>query len=334
MKAVQIEKYSKSINTKLVELPIPEILDHEVLIQVKATDVNPVDLLNIDGSVRLIQDYKMPVTLGNEGSGIVVKVGSGVKDFKEGDRVYARFPVSKLGSFAQYAAVDHKAIAHMPKGYSFKEAAAIPLTGLTAYQAIVEELHAKKGETLLITGGSGSLGQMAVPIAVSLGLKVIVTGNSRVKEQFESMGVSRYIDYTKENYWQMLSDIDHVIDTLGEREYEHELSVLKKGGSLVSLRMVPNGAFAKKHGLSFIKRALFRLAGSKFDKKAKAQGKYYHFLFVQADGKQLKEITKIVEEKDIHPAIDPKCFSLEQANEALEYVQKARLSGKVVIEVE
>lgn len=98
--------------------------------------------------------------------------------------------------------------------------------------------------------------------------------------------------------------------------------------------MVPNGAFAKKHGLSFIKRALFRLAGSKFDKKAKAQGKYYHFLFVQADGKQLKEITKIVEEKDIHPAIDPKCFSLEQANEAFEYVQKARLSGKVVIEVE
>ena len=118
----------------------------------------------------------------------------------------------------------------MPEGYDFNTAAAIPLTGLTAYQAIVEELEAKPGQTILIPGGSGSFGQMAVPIAKALGLRVIVTGNARAKERFLAMGVDRYLDYKAENYWEVLSDIDHVIDTLGPGEFEHELVVLKKGG--------------------------------------------------------------------------------------------------------
>ena len=127
--------------------------------------------------------------------------------------------------------MDQNAIAKMPQGYEFNVAAAIPLTGLTAYQAIVEELEAKPGETLLIPGGSGSFGQMAVPIAKALGLHVIVTGNARAKKQFLSMGVDQYMDYKQENYWEQLSDVDHVIDTLGASEFEHELAVLKQGGA-------------------------------------------------------------------------------------------------------
>lgn len=333
MKAVQIDSYSKAIQTVFREIPEPQISDSEVLIQVKATAVNPVELLILTGSVKLIQDYTMPLTLGNECSGIVEQVGSKVTSYQKGDRVYTRLPLNKIGAFAEYVAVDQDAIAKMPEGYDFNTAAAIPLTGLTAYQAIVEELEAKPGQTLLIPGGSGSFGQMAVPIAKALGLRVIVTGNARAKEQFLAMGVDRYLDYKTENYWEVLSDVDHVIDTLGPDEFEHELAVLKKGGRLVSLRTGPNKAFAQRHQFGGLKKQMFTLAGSKFDKAAQKQGKEYRFVFVRSDGAQLQKITGIVEKQQIKPAVDSRVFSLDQANEALQLVAKGPINGKVMIQL-
>lgn len=270
--------------------------------------------------------------MGNECAGIVEQTGSKVEDFHDGDRVYARLPLSKIGAFAEYVAVDQKEIAKMPKGYDFPTAAAIPLTGLTAYQAIVEELEAKPGKTVLIPGGSGSFGQMAVPIAKALGLHVIVTGNARARDQFLAMGVDRYMDYQKENYWELLSGIDDVIDTLGASEFAHELSVLKEGGRLVSLRTGPNKAFAKRMQFSGLKKLLFTLAGSRYDQAAKKQGKEYRFVFVRSDGTQLRKITEIVEERQIKPAVDSRIFSLSQANEALRLVAQGPLNGKVIIQ--
>lgn len=333
MKAVQIKKYAKDINTILNDIPKPQISDSEVLIQVKAAAVNPVELLILTGSVKLIQDYTMPLTLGNECSGIVEQMGSKVKDFAKGDRVFTRLPIQKIGAFAEYVAVEQDAVAKMPDGYDFNTAAAIPLTGLTAYQAMVEELEAKPGETLLIPGGSGSFGQMAVPIAKALGLRVIVTGNARAREQFVSMGVDRYMDYKQENYWEQLSDIDYVIDTLGPDEFEHELAVLKQGGRLVSLRTGPNKAFAERKGFSGLKKQLFTLAGSKYDKAAKKQGKEYRFVFVRSDGAQLRKIAEIVERQQIKPAVDSRVFTLDQANDALRLVAKGSLNGKVIIQL-
>ena len=174
MKAAQITQYSKNIHITVNDIPIPETGDYDILIRIKAAAVNPVDILNLTGAVRLIQDYKMPLTLGNECAGIVEKVGRCVKKFKTGDRVYSRLPVSKIGAFAEYVAIHENAAAHMPDDFDFAAAAAIPLTGLTAYQAITEELNAKPGETVFFPGGSGSFGQMAVPIAKSLGLSVSI----------------------------------------------------------------------------------------------------------------------------------------------------------------
>ena len=333
MKAVQINGYSKQIHTVLRDIPLPPISDSEVLIQVRAAAVNPLELLILTGRVKLIQDYAMPLTLGNECSGIVEAVGSKVTGFQKGDRVYTRLPLNKIGAFAEYVAVDQNAIAKMPEGYDFSTAAAIPLTGLTAYQAMVEELEAKPGETLLIPGGSGSFGQMAVPIAKALGLRVIVTGNPRAKERFCSMGVERYMDYQRENYWEQLSGVDYVIDTLGGAELEHELAVLKQGGRLVSLRAVPNRAFAVKHHVSGLKKLLFTLAGSKYDRAAGKQGREYRFLFVRSNGPQLKKITEIVEQQRIRPAVDSRVFSLAQANEALQLVSKGPINGKVIIQL-
>lgn len=331
MKAVQISSYSKDINTVLNDIPKPEISDSEVLIRVKAAAVNPVELLILTGSVKLIQNYPMPLTLGNECSGIVEQVGSRVKEFQKGERVYVRLPIHKIGAFAEYVAVEEKEVAKMPEGYDFETAATIPLTGLTAYQAITEELEAEPGQTLLIPGGSGSFGQMAVPIAKAMGLHVIVTGNARARNQLLSMGVDRYMDYKQENYWEQLSDIDCVIDTLGSGEFEHELAVLKKGGRLVSLRTGPNRAFAERRQFSGLKKQLFTLAGSKYDRAAGKQGKEYRFVFVRSDGAQLRKITEIVEQQQVKPAVDPRVFSLDQTNDALRLVAQGSLNGKVII---
>ena len=333
MKAAQIEKYSKEISVSVNEVPVPEPSDNEILIKVKAAAVNPLEILIVTGSVRLIQDYDMPLTLGNECAGVIEKVGKNVKDFQKGDKVYARLPLEKIGAFAEYVAVDHKAVANMPSGFDFVTAAAIPLAGLTAYQGLLEELEAKPGKTVLITGASGSFGQVAVPIAKEMGLRVIVTGNERSRNKFMDMGVEQYIDYKKENYWEVLSGIDYVIDTLGAAEFEHELSVLKNGGKLLSLRTGPNRMFAKRNGFPWLKRLLFTLAGSKYDLAARKQGKEYRFMFVRSDGAQLRKITEIVEKRKIVPEIDSRIFSLDQVNEALMLVAKGKLNGKIIIQM-
>ena len=195
------------------------------MVRVKAAAVNPVDILNLKGSVRLIQDYKMPLTLGIECSGEVEKIGSKVKRFNLGDKVYSRVPIETLGAFAEFVSIKESALAHMAHGLDYDTAAATPLTGLTAYEAITEELKAKPGESLFIPGGSGSFGQMAVPI-----LSVVVSGNKWAKETITALEAERYIVYTEENYEEVLPPLDYVIDTLGEKEFEKELSILRKGG--------------------------------------------------------------------------------------------------------
>ena len=331
MKAAQILRYSKDIQITVNDIPVPEIGDEDILIRVKAAAVNPVDILNLTGAVRLIQDYKMPLTLGNECAGVVEKIGKSVTRFQPGDRVYSRLPISSLGAFAEYAAIPENAAARMPEGLDFVTAAAIPLTGLTAYQALTEELCAKPGQTLFIPGGSGSFGQMAVPIAKALGLRVIVSGNARARDAILAVGADRYIVYTEENDWQTLSGVDYIIDTLGDTEFDRELSVLKENGILLSLRGMPNGTFAQKNGLPLIKRLLFTLAGAKYDRKARGQGKAYRFLFVRADGAQLKKITRIVEAEHIIPQIDPHEFDLSRISDALALVSGGHINGKVMV---
>lgn len=332
MKAVQIDKYSKDINVMINDIPVPKISDDEVLVRVKAAAVNPLEILILTGSVKLIQDYSMPLTLGNELSGIIEEVGKNVTKFKKGDKIYSRLPISKIGAFAEYVAVNAKAISHMPKNLDFKEAVAVPLTGLTAYQGLHEELEVKAGQTVFIPGGSGSFGQMAIPIAKSMGLNVIVSGNSRSYEQMTKLGVDTYLDYTKDNYWELIHDVDFVIDTLGPNEFERELSILKKGGRLLSLRTGPNKKFAEKKEFPFWKQKLFSLAGAKYDKLAKKEEKEYRFIFVRADGEQLEEITRIVEENNIIPLIDSRVFTIEEAGEALKLVANGKTNGKVIIQ--
>lgn len=331
MKAAQITHYSKDIRILVNDIPVPVPGETEVLVKVKAAAVNPLEILTATGGIKLIQSYRMPLTLGNECSGTVEATGSKTTGFRQGDKVYARLPISKIGAFAEYVAVDRDALAPMPKDCGFIEAAAIPLTGLTAYQAITEELEAGPGSSLLITGGSGSFGEMAVPVAKALGLNVTVTGNAKAEGRMRELGADRYIDYRKADYWKILSDMDYVIDTLGPAEFAHSLSVLRKGGRLLSLRNVPNREFAVRNRLPLLKRLLFSAAGAANDREARKQGKEYRFMFVRSDGQQLRRITEIVEKYGIRPQTDPTVFDIDHTQDAVKYLSQGHPTGKVII---
>lgn len=333
MKAIQIKQYSKDIKVEMNEIPVPKIGDNEVLVKVITAAVNPLEKLIMTGEVKLIQGYEFPLTLGNELAGIVEQVGSNVTRVQKGQRVYSRLPVEKIGAFAEYLAVRADAVSVIPEYLDFEEAVAIPLTGLTAYQALNDILKVESGKTLFIPGGSGGFGQIAVPLAKAKGLKVIVSGNPKAKAHIMALGANQFIDYKTENYWEVLSDVDYVIDTLGAKEFDNELSIIKPGGQLLSLKTAPNKAFAKAKNLSKVKQILFGLVGAKYDKKASKKNVTYHFMFVDADGTQLDEVSKILAEKQVKPQIDPKEFSLKDIEAALNYTFNGHPTGKVIIKV-
>ena len=304
-----------------------------MLVKVKAAGVNPVDVMIANGSIRLIQDYKFPLTLGNELSGVIERVGNEVKKYKIGDKIITRLPIANIGAFAEYVAVDVEAIALMPAHLNYAEAAAIPLTGLTSYQALNDVLDAHAGESVFLSGGSGGLGVMVIPIAKHLGLEVITSGSENGRERLLALGADKFINYKEQNYVDVLSNLDHVIDTLGPNDIEKELEILKAYGKIVSLKGVPNYRFAVENGYPLWKKVLFKLAGGKYDRMAAKQHKEYYFFFVKANGKQLQVVANIFENNNIKSTIDS-TYDFSQISEALKKVAQGHAQGKVVVTFE
>lgn len=332
MKAAILEKYASDGRELVIKyVPVPEVGDNEVLVNIKAAGVNPLDNMIVRGEVKLIVPYKFPLIMGNEFAGVVEKTGSKVAGFKKGDRVYARMPLDKIGAFAEYASVRADALAKIPDYLSFEEAASVPLTALTAWQAY-ELMSVQKDGKLFISGGTGSVGAMAIPIAKSLGLTVITNGSGDNEERVRALSADQFIDYRKENYADIISGVDYVLDTLGEKELENEFKIMKNGGSLVSLRGLPNGEFAKRMGMPLYKRAAFMLAGKKYDKLAAKRGQHYHFIFVHEDGDGLKKISEIFSDKKVQTSVD-EIFSLDDINKAMKKVASGRSKGKTIIKI-
>lgn len=333
MKAAILNNYHKKIGTLTVcDVPVPEIRDDEVLVKIKAAGVNPLDNLITRGDVKLILPYRFPLIMGNEFCGIIDKVGKSVVNFKEGERVYGRMPLKKIGAFAEYTAVDQNSIAKVPEYLSDEEAASVPLTALTSLQAF-EIMNAKAGESIFISGGTGSLGAMAIPIAKAIGLNVVTNGSKENKERVLRLGADQFIDYKTEDYSKSLSQMDHVLDTLGVKELKKEFSILKHGGTLVSLRGLPNGEFASRTGMPPIKQFLFTLVGHKFDKMAAKNGSKYYFINVHEDGRGLQKISEILESRKIKTSVD-KIYKLSEINQALEKVASKGSKGKTIIKID
>ncbi|HEY4081938.1 MAG TPA: NADP-dependent oxidoreductase [Burkholderiaceae bacterium] len=332
MKAFILEGYGKKRALRSAEVPEPELRDDEVLVQVHAAGVNLLDAKIRDGEFKLILPYRMPLILGHDVAGVVVKVGPRVQQFKLGDEVYARADDFRIGTFAEFVPVKEASLALKPKGVTMEEAASIPLVGLTAWQALVEKAKLKKGQKVFIQAGSGGVGTFAIQLAKHLGATVATTTSAANVALVKSLGADVVIDYKTQDFETILRDCDVVLNSQDGKTLDKSLRVLKGGGKLITISGPPDPAFGKEIGAPGFVKLVLRLLSSGVRRRAKSRGIDFSFLFMKASGSQLREITRLIEAGAIRAVID-KVFPFESTNEALAYVESGRAKGKVVIKL-
>jgi NADPH:quinone reductase-like Zn-dependent oxidoreductase len=332
MKAFFINRYGKSDVLTSGELPEPMVRDDDVLVQIHAAGVNPVDHKIRDGEFKLLLPYKMPLILGTDLAGVVVRVGSRVRRFKAGDEVYARPDDDRIGTFAELIAIKEDSLALKPANLSMEEAASIPLVALTAWQTLVEKGGLKKGQKVLIHAGSGGVGTIAIQLARHFNATVATTASAVNADMLKALGADIVIDYKKDDFSAKLEGYDLVIDTQGGDTLKRSLRVLKPGGKLIGIAGPPDPDFAKLRGMNGLVSLVMRLLSYGIRKAARRSGTSYSFHFMTANGQQLAEITSLIEAGYIRPVVD-RVFPFEETKQALDYVETGRTRGKVVIKV-
>ena len=265
-------------------------------------------------------------------SGVVVKVGSKVKRFKVDDEVYARPADHRIGSFAEFIAINENDVALKPKNLNMEEAASIPLVGLTAWQALIEKANLKKGQKVFIQAGSGGVGTFAIQLAKNLGATVATTTGTANIDSVKNLGADIAIDYKKDDFERILIDYDVVLNSQDKKTLEKSLRILKPGGKLISISGPPDPDFAKEIGLNWMMKLMVYFLSFGTRKKAKRLDVNYSFLLMKAQGEQLSQITRLIEFGVIKPVID-KVFPFEQTNDAMAYVETGHAKGKVVVKL-
>lgn len=332
MKAFIVDKYGKKNLLQQVEMPAPSLQDTDVLVEVHAAGVNLLDSKIRIGEFKLILPYRPPFILGHDVAGIVVRVGSKVRKLKPGDEVYARPRDGRIGTFAEYIAINEDDVALKPGNLSMEEAASIPLVGLTAWQALVERADLKKGQKVFIQAGSGGVGTIAIQLAKHLGATVATTASAASADLVKSLGADVVVDYRKEDFEHVLSGYDAVLNSQDAATLRKSLNVLKPGGKLISISGPPDPEFAREKGLNPVLRLVLRMLSRGIRARARRRGVRYSFLFMQAHGDQLRKLAALIESGTIRPVVD-RVFLFDETNEALAYVETGRAKGKVVIKV-
>lgn len=328
MKAYQVNRYGKSEKLHLSEVAKPVINDNEILVEIHAASVNQIDVKIRNGEFKLVMPYKPPFTIGHDVAGVVTQVGAKVSTFKIGDEVFA----SCKGTFAEFISIKENELALKPKNISMEEAASIPLVGLTAWQVLVEKGNLKKGQKVFIQAGSGGVGTIAIQMAKHLGAYVATTTSTANKDLVKSLGADLIIDYKKQDFETILKDYDLVLNSQDSKALEKSMKVLKPDGKAISISGPPDVDYANETGLNWLLKNVMRLLSFKIKKLAKKLHVHYSFLFMKPDGKQLSEITALVEAGIIQPVVD-KVFPFSETNEAMSYVEAGRTKGKVIVKV-
>ena len=332
MKAFILDRYGSNDGVRAGEMPDPQLNDDDVLVQIYAASVNPVDLKIRDGKLKLVLPYRLPFVLGNDLAGVVVRVGSGVRRFKPGDEVYARPDKDRIGAFAEFISIREDAVANKPKKLTMEEAASIPLVGLTAWQALIERANLQRGQKVLIHAGSGGVGTFAIQLEKHVGATVATTTSTANLEWVKRLGADIVIDYKKDDFETILRDYDAVLDTLGGETLEKSLRVLRPGGKLISISGPPDPDFAKEIGATWIVGLAMRLLSYRIRRSARRHHVSYSFLFMRPSADQLREIGSLIDSGAIRPVVD-RVFPFESTKEALAYVERGRAKGKVVVRV-
>lgn len=310
MRAIVINQYGSLEKLTEQDVPMPEIKDDQVLLEIHATSINPIDWKVRYGYLKEMLPFTFPVTLGWDAAGIVREAGNNVTDFKEGDRVFTRPQLSDKGTYAEFTAVDANLLARIPENVTFEEAAAVPLAAETAWQCLVDFAEIKSGDKVLIHAGSGGVGSYAIQIAKHFGAHVASTASAKNENFLKQLGVDHFINYKEEDFSEVLSDYDIVVDTMGEEIMEKSFDVLKEGGRLVSIVGMPDEEKAKEKGIK---------AGN-------------HWL--EPDGRQLQEIADLMEKGIVKSHVGQTFpFSEEGLQEAHRLSETHHAKGKIVIKM-
>jgi NADPH:quinone reductase-like Zn-dependent oxidoreductase len=332
MKAFIVDRYGSADGGRLSEVPDPEMGEDDVLVEIHAAGVNPLDSKIRDGEFKRLLPYRLPLILGNELAGVVLRVGSRVRRFAPGDEVYGRPDKSRIGTFAELIAASEDDLAIKPKNLTMEEAASIPLVGLTAWQALIEKAKLKKGQKVLIHAGSGGVGTFAIQLAKNVGAIVATTTSAANVNLVQRLGADIVVDYTKDRFEESLHDYDVVLNSLDAETLDKSLRVLKAGGKLISISGPPDPEFARQLGLGRILELAMGLLSFRVRRQAKRHQVNYSFLFMRASGDQLRQIASLIETGAVRPVLD-RVFPFESTKEAMAYVEKGRAKGKVVVKI-
>jgi NADPH:quinone reductase-like Zn-dependent oxidoreductase len=332
MKALVFKRYGGPDQITFVDIPRPLPKPDEVLVQIHAVGLNPIDYMIPKGMFKPILRFRLPATLGSDLAGVVVDVGSRVTRFKPGEAVFASIFDLGAGTLAEFAVVPESAAALKPANLDFVQSASIPMVGLTSWQALKERAKLQPGQKVFIPAGSGGIGTFAIQLAKHLGAKVATTTSTGNVELVRSLGADEVIDYTHREFEEVLRDYDAVLGTVRGDAIEKSLRILKSGSTVVSLVGPPDAAFARERGMNFIMVFVLGLLSRKIIRHSRRRGVEYSFLFVHPDGRQLAEIGKLLEAGRIRPVID-RVFPFDQAKEALAFLEKGRAKGKVVVQM-
>jgi NADPH:quinone reductase-like Zn-dependent oxidoreductase len=332
MKALVLQRYGGLDHVAFADIARPALKPDEILVQVHAAGLNPIDNMIPKGTFKPFLKFQLPATLGSDLAGVVVEVGSRVTRFKPGDAVFASIFDLGTGALAEFAVVPENAAALKPSNLDFVQAASIPMVGLTSWQALKVRAKLKPGQKVFIPAGSGGIGTFAIQFAKHLGAKVGTTTSTSNVDLVQSLGADEVIDYKKQKFEEVLRDYDAVLGAVRGDAIKKSLRILKPGSNIVSLIGPPDAAFARARGMNVFMKFVFGLLSRKIIRQARKRGGEYSFLFVHPDGGQLAEIGKLLEAGRIRPVID-KVFPFDQAKDALAYLETGRAKGKVVVQM-
>lgn len=333
MKALTFQRYGKSPGLGITERPRPVPKPDELLVEVHAAGLNPIDNMLMTGAFKPVVKLGLPATVGSDVGGVVVEVGSRVTRFKPGDAVFASVFDLDRGTIADFVAVPEAVAARKPANLDFVQAASVPMVALTAWQALKERIGLRAGQKVFIPAGSGGIGTFAIQLAKVLGARVGTTTSTGNVDFVRGLGADEVVDYKQQQFQDVLRDYDAVLGTMRGDGIEQSVGILKQGGRIVSLVGPLDAAFARARGLNVLLRIVFGLMSRKLLRLAGKRNVGYSFLFVHPDGGQLAEIGALLESGHIRPVID-KVFPFEQAADALAYLAQGRARGKVVVRMQ
>jgi NADPH:quinone reductase-like Zn-dependent oxidoreductase len=328
MKAFIVTHYGPD-GLQKTEIPAPTLGPRDVLVEVKAASINPLDKMVRNGEFKQLLKYKHPFGLGHDVSGTITKVGTDVHEFKVGDEIYARPRDLRIGTFAESIAIDAGDIALKPAALSFEEAAAVPLVALAAWQSMIDVADLKQGQKVLVHAGAGGLGSTVIQVAKYLGAYVATTAHTDDLAKVRALGADEVIDFTTTDFTDVVSGYDVVLDSLGPASLEKSLTVLKPGGLAISVVGPPDPAFASQLGQPLMKPVMAVLS-RKIRSRAKKLGVRYSFFFMQANGAQLKTLAALYDDGSLRPVLD-RTFDFDHTLDAMAYVEQGKASGKVVV---